>query len=67
MDAIVIKVHTDTDPEKPGLTWVTDFMKPRILSPGLERVITTFRFGKDKVGPEKNRCYYTFLIIRTIK
>ena len=39
MDA-VIKVHTDTDPEKLGLTWVPDFMMPRILSPNLEQVIT---------------------------
>ena len=35
----VIKVHTDTDPEKPGLTWVPDFMMPRILSTGPEQVI----------------------------
>ena len=38
MDA-VIKVHTDTDLEKPGLTWVPDLKMPRMLSPNLEQVI----------------------------
>ena len=53
------KAHTDTDPEESGLTWVTDFMKPRILSPGLEQVITkyqgkgsTFKFGTVTLGQE---------------
>ena len=45
MDAI-IKVHTDMDPEKPGLTWIPDLMRPRILSPNLEQVITKYQIGQ---------------------
>ena len=59
MDA-VIKVHTDTDLEKPGLTWIPVFMMPRIISPKSRtgyyktsnRSTLSFRFVKDKVRPE---------------
>ena len=41
-----IKAHTDTNPEKPGLASVPDFMMPRILSPNLEQVITKHQIGQ---------------------